>query len=447
MGFIDQISFAKFIGQPEYDYFVDGVNGSDSNDGSSSSPWETTEPLVEAIEALGENERISALIKSATYDSNSKLNFTTGAAEGAYALVHVEENTIFQGDTGVDASWLNFTGDSAWTLEIVGLGLWKGPNRARVTGYDAGSGNAFGAFPDNPNALCIVRNMLGDDCVDGFSLHGRGKMDLYGIGISNCSKAAIAHVYTEGQARAFDSDFTGRIGATGGIMLDTSSGTPSEYNQGCTFTPVTAGQGISLGDAIINDGVVGTLTTRVAIIQTNGSEINNSFLNAFIDGNVTIHLEGCYGKRSSRHRNGGAITGRGNHWRTGASGSVNALWDLSFNPSANGSPHSEINSIVSGYGSNTIGSGATATTAGQFLAGNPSLHHLCFFGNTAPIFDADLEAAAGFDTAIHDNITNVDPLIGPCNTTNKEDWAIADNSPLVGAGDNGETIGFTNDAS
>jgi hypothetical protein len=428
------------IGAPSYGFYVNSATGNDGNGGTAAAPWATLAPLRAAIDALPDSGTLTASVAGTFLDDHLRLG--AGVNAGVYAAVTIAAGTVFGATSGVDQSFTDCTG-GPWTLELVGLG--SGETRPKITGWNAGTGNGLGVTSDS-GATLIARNLISELNVDGVSIHGANAIcRVYNSTFRLNSKSAFAHVATGPSIfQAFNCSFEGAAGASIGIGAETTTASANSLYQDCTFTPNVAGQAVTFKQAHLVRCVVGTTTLWVATTggaapfgdASGATTIDDSFVNVVWDQNSPANMTGCYGIMNIRMRNL-AVSSTLDHCCFKGLAASDPFLYAGFD---SGSAATLIvrNSIISGYGNPAIGSGYTATYAGYFSASNSRIENNCLFGNTANL-DADLVALGS--PYIANNITT-DPLLGPRNTTAKTDWAIAANSPCVGAGSAGSDIGF-----
>lgn len=230
--------------------------GSDSNDGSVNSPWQTLAPLRTAVEALPNSGTLTAFVKQGTYtdqhldmwNTNTGLDVLIGFEPGG-SVIEWTNSAIETKPGQVNGVQLGDAPTSAF--EIYGNGL-------TVRGFDVGTGNAFGCY----NLAMIVRDVIAEDCVDGLTTHGAGTAEAYDSIFRDCNKAASDNVGSGG-IECYGCEFVGQAGATAGIMRmnDTTTG----YFEDCTFTPAAANQVMTPKDCEFVRGAIGTVTLVVDI--------------------------------------------------------------------------------------------------------------------------------------------------------------------------------------
>src|SRR5690606_3001095 len=96
-----------------------------------------------------------------------------------------------------------------------------------------------------------------------------------------------------------------------------------------------------------------------------------------------------------------------------------------------------IDSVLTGYGT-AVGHNFGATDAGYFETAGNTVTYCCLHGNSVNI-DADIEATTA---DVSTGVITTDPQIGSAGSYDKNDYAVAADSPCVGAGSDGADIGF-----
>lgn len=408
-----------------FDYYVDGIAGSDSNDGSSpEQAWETFSPLRSAVNNLTTGQIKTALIRATTY-TNDHLSLSNSVSPRAEVTITFEEGTALVWDS-VDNP--DYAVGASNTLKVTANG-----NGCTITGYLPNSGNGLAA---SQTAYLVAHDFVVDDCDDGVSSHLSSQVDVHGCVFRNCVKAAFAAVNTS-TFNAYGCTFEGRAGATLGIgaYKETAAGVLED----CIFTPSSAGQRLKLTEG----GAVtalrcrfGTLDTRLELVgDTAIATVTDSFLNAYVDGNQLFAFADCYGRLTTRQRSGGNISISHCVLVGGASGSTNSVLFRNFDGGQ--SDWNVIDSVFTGYGT-AVGSNFGATDAGYFESAGNTVTYCCLHGNSVNI-DGDIEATTADVTT---GVIMTDPQIGSADSFIKNDYAVAAGSPCVGAGSGGGDIGF-----
>jgi hypothetical protein len=417
---------AAWIPAGSFDYYVDGIAGSDANDGSSpETAWATFSPLRTAVLSLTTGQIRTAIVRAATY-TDQHLSLTNNASPRAEVTVTFEEGTAMVWESE-DAPG-NGVG-AGGTLKVTANG-----NGCTITGFSPESGNGLGAHGDD--AYLIAHDVIVDDADDGVSVHNSSRADVHDCVFRNCTKAAFVHV-NSAVFNAYGCTFEGRDGATLGIggYQNSSSGELVD----CIFIPASASQPLRLsqGGAVTATRCrLGTLDTRLELVSDNAvASVNDSFLNAHVDGNRNIAFEGCYGRLTTRQRSGGDISISHCVLVGGASGATDSVLYRNFDGGAG--DWNVIDSVLTGYGV-AVGHNFGATDAGYFETAGNTVTYCCLHGNSTNM-DADIEATSA---DVSTGVIAADPQIGPADSYDKDDYAVAAGSPCVGAGSDDGDIGF-----
>jgi hypothetical protein len=422
---VSRAQMAAWAPNGSFDYYVDGIAGSDGNDGSSpETAWATFSPLRTAVLNLTTGQVRTAIVRAATY-TDQHLSLTNNASPRAEVTITFEEGTAMVWESA------DFPGNgiaASGTLKVTANG-----NGCTITGYSPNSGNGLGA---NNTGYLVAHDFVVDDADDGVSAHSSSRVDAHDCVFRNCTKAAFANV-DSGVFNAYGCTFEGRAGATLGIgsYLNTSSGELVD----CILTPASAAQALRLsqGGAVTATRCrLGTLDTCVTLQSDNAvSTITDSFLNMNADGSVHVAFEGCYGRLTTRQRSGGNMSISHCVLVGGASGQTNSVLYRNFDGGQG--PWDVIDSVLKGYGV-AVGHNFGATDASYFETAGNSVTYCCLHGNSVNI-DADIEATTA---DVSTGVITTDPQIGPANSYVKNDYAVAAGSPCVGAGSAGSDIGF-----
>jgi hypothetical protein len=408
-----------------FDYYVDGIAGSDGNDGSApEQAWATFAPLRTAVFNLTTGQTRTAVIRATTH-TDQHLSLTNNASPRAEITITFEEGTALVWES--ESSPGNGVA-AGGTLKVTANG-----NGCTITGYSPNSGNGLGA---NNTGYLVAHDFVVDDADDGVSAHSSSRIDVHDCVFRNCSKAAFA-IVDSGIFNAYGCTFEGRLNATLSIgsYLNSSSGELED----CIFTPASQGQTLRLsqGGAVTATRCrFGTLDTHLTLVSDNAvSTITDSFLNMNLDGTVQAALEGCYGRLTTRQRSGGDISISHCVLVGGASGLANSVLFRNFNGGQD--DWNVIDSVLTGYGT-AVGHNFGATDAGYFETAGNTVTYCCLHGNSVNI-DADIVATSA---DVSTGVITTDPEIGPADSYVRNDYAVAAGSPCVGAGSDGGDIGF-----
>lgn len=408
-----------------FDWYVDGISGSDGNDGSSpEQAWATFSPLRTAVSNLTTGQSKTALIRATTY-TDDHLSLSNAASPRAEVTITFEEGTAMVWESAnAPANGIA----AANTLKVTANG-----NGCTMTGFSPSSGNGLGA---NNTGYLLAHDFVVDDADDGVSAHSSSQIDVHDCVFRNCAKAAFSAV-DSAVLNAYGCTFEGRVGATLGVgsYLNTSSGTMED----CIFTPASAGQALRLsqGGAVTATRCrFGTLATYLTLVSDIAvSTINDSFLNMNADGSVHVALEGCYGRLTTRQRSGGDISISHCVLVGGATGLTNSVLFRNFDGGQD--DWNVIDSVLTGYGT-AVGHNFGPTDAGYFETAGNTVTYCCLHGNSVNI-DADIVATTA---DVSTGVITTDPQIGSADSYVKNDYAVAAGSPCIGAGSDGGNMGF-----
>jgi hypothetical protein len=408
-----------------FDYYVDGIAGNDSNDGSSpEQAWATFAPLRTAVSGLTTGQTRTAIVRATTY-TDDHLSLTNSASPRAEITITFEEGTAMVWESAsAPGNGIGALG----TLKVTANG-----NGCTVTGYSPDSGNGLGA---HNSSYLIAHDFVVDDADDGVSAHSTSRVDAHDCVFRNCVKSAFVHVDSS-VFNAYGCTFEGRAGASLGIgqYLNSSSGELED----CIFTPAASDQVVRLSSGGTVTALrcrLGTLDKYVTLVSATAvATITDSFLNVNADGNVNAAFEGCYGRLTTRQRSGGDMSISHCVLVGGATGLTNSVLFRNFDGGQG--PWNVIDSVLTGYGT-AVGYAFGATDAGYFETAGNTVTYCCLHGNSVNI-DADIVATTA---DVSTGVITTDPQIGSADSYVKNDYAVAGGSPCVGAGSAGGDIGF-----
>lgn len=405
---------------PGYDYFVDAANGNDANDGqSSATPWASLETNLTA-DILVPGKKVRVHVMAGTYTDQAICIINATGKGGAILEVNFESGCVIDWTLGTDKSCVDVQGDQEWTLVLTG-------NGSTIQGFNFGTGNGLGS---RSGGLLIARDFFIDDCVDGISAHGSGRIYAYGCFVTGCSKSCFAHIETS-QTYHSGCTFEAASGATLGIGATVATG--EAYFTDCKLIPYASGGIVDLSGATVFRCQIGTLTARVDVNCGAAGTVTKSFVNVYVDGNKVISFTECFGLFSTRVRNGGTISVTNCVFSGPATGQTNTVFS-NFNP---GSGSKLVISDTIFAGAWTFMS-VDATNAGYLVAAESEFFNNILYPSLA--YDADLIAADSGGTVVVDTITD-NPLIGSADSYLMADYAYGTGSPAIGAGTTGN-IGF-----
>lgn len=411
--------------ESSFDYYINVATGSDENDGlTPATAWASLEPnLTSALLVAGQTRRVS--VAAGTYTDQAIAIINGGSVKPDAVLeVVFEPGCVVEWTLGTDKSATDIQASAGyeWSFIIQGNGLV-------ITGFNVGTGNGLGT---SSAGRMYAYDVVVTDCVDGVSAHGTSHIYAYDCDFSGCSKAAFAHIDTT-TTEHYRCTFTAAAGATLGVGATVS--TASAYFEDCVMAPDTSAQVIDLAGAVLSGCQLGTLSKSLTVNCGAIGAVTDSFINAYVDGDEDITFDRCYGKFSTRVRNGGAITVQNCVFSGPATGQSNTVFS-NFNP---GSASKLIIKDTIFDGAWTFMS-VDATNAGYLVAAASEFWNNILYPSL--VYDADLIAADTGGTVITGTVTQ-DPLIGAANTLNAVDYGYGPGSPAIGAGTDGGNIGFS----
>ena len=380
-----------------YDYYVDGVNGNDSNDGTSESQaWKTITKLRTFIDALGDGTSHTFLIKEGVYaGQHCYLNTARGTHE-----VYFEPKCILNWTSGVDGSGLG-SGSSDADITFYGNGV-------ELNDFDTGTGNAIGA---SGNSTVRAYDVVTNRCFDGFSLHNTSRGYVYRCKFNECGKYAFAHVNTS-EGYAFDCFFQPANTATAGVGV--------VPNNNSTFERCTI---LSSEDNVRNTVALGTYTncqigSDTHRIVLGGGVFTDCYVHAQAEGNGTSSFTRCYGKHTARLRNGGGLTYNKCVWVGRSTGSwTDAFLTTNYNPGSF-STVTVTDCIITGYATAVVF--ADNTRKDHWVTSGSTIDNTAFYNNTT---DFDTQATTEVGVSIT-NISLVEPVgIGSIDTLKMTDYS------------------------
>jgi len=407
-----------------YDYFI-APDGDDEADGlTEATAWASLEANI-SVDLLVAGQTRRVLVKTGTYTDQAIATINGGSTKpGAVLEVTFEPGCTVEWTLGTDKSATDIMASAGFEWDFILRG-----NGLTITGFNAGTGNGLGTSSAGRMHAYDVTVV---NCVDGISAHGTSRIYAYNCDFSGCSKAAFAHIDTS-VTRHYRCTFTAGTGATLGVGSITS--TADSYFEDCVFTPEDGASTdpIDLGGCTMHRCRLGNLTQALTVSSGVVGTVTDSFVNVYIDGDKKATFDRCYGKFSTRVRNGGEITVRNCVFSGAATGQSNTVFS-NFNP---GSSAKLVIKDTIFEGSWTFMS-VDATNAGYLVAAGSEFFNNILYPSLA--YDADLISADTEDAVIVGTITS-DPLIGAANTLLAADYAFGTGSPAIGAGTDGD-IGF-----
>ena len=412
-----------------YDYYVNSLTGDDGNDGTSTEEaWQTLSAITTSKIVDGETKTV--FVAAGDYDTaddyvllaTGATSLTDSTLSITFAPGCVMDGTNQPGNrNGVEQS-----GDSDWHLVIRGNGL-------TIQNYQVDGSGSPNGLGNRDSTTLTAYDVNCDANEDNFSCHDSANMNLYRCTGINGTKGEFNHV-ANCTVYAEDCEFIFSNSTINGAF---ESGVTIEMNR-CKILSAGDVERTWIGNnTTFNSCQIGSFTGRVEIVGDAGScEINDSFVNVRMQGNVTVALVECYGSIAVRMRNGGSITA------TRCVFDSEGLWDAmlfsDYNPGSMGT-FAVIDCVINNYDETAIGWFFNETYAGYFEDSGNTVTYCNFFGNGTNI-DADILAtSADVSTG---NITT-DPLLNdPAGSYLKSDWGYLTGSPCIGAGSTGGNIGF-----
>ncbi|KQX18435.1 MULTISPECIES: hypothetical protein [unclassified Sphingomonas] len=425
---------------PSYDYYVDGVNGSDSNDGTSlAQAWKSLKKIG-AISLPAAAVR-SVLVKAGTpYDTADdwveRSNTTAGGNVGAGSILDItfEPGCVMDGsvaNTSAAANAFEFASTDEATTRIFGNGL-----TIQHYNYDVGGASPNG-IGNRGKSIVRAYDVHVVDCVDGYSAHGNAKMFVDRVTASGCAKSAYGHV-ENAHFEARRSTFTAKAGAILGIGA-VASATSTAIVEDCILIPATSGQTLGVDGTVFTRCQIGTPSLGVTLTSGYGvgGTINQSFVNAYIDGHQKATLYQCYGKFSTRVRSGGAVHVTRSVISGPATGAPVA--SIIFSNFSGGSSKLIFNDNIVETATAAAFMDVNSTAAAALVSAASEIHNNVLSGSAA--FDADLITADSGNT-VRTGSFRADALIGAANTLDPDDYGYGPGSPAIGAATDGGNCGF-----
>lgn len=412
------------------DYYLDPVNGNDSNDGTTvGTAWATISRLNTYLAAAVNTLQTKTIVlKSGTYTGvGVLLNNHTVASQYTFEF---EENVT------VDTSQ-QVTAIAGITVQnsVSGFLATFNLRAAQFMGNGVGSANGIGT---TNNGRLLVNGLDADDNYavfngydDGISIHGTNDLPsdhiINGCEFTNSSKGA-GNIVNSASAIFNNCRFIGKTGASLGTFQDLSTAT-STLND-CVFENGAAAVGIA------NRCVFGTPSASVTIatrrnFNNDAIQLTDCFVNTSSDGPGRLNLLRCYGFYGGRIRfDSTHISSFRNCVLKPFTGTK--MWDGTFWTDANWDGGTNVieNCILLNASGRIVN--YTNTSQRDALNANWIVRNCNLFGS------ADVQSGL----TISSNNISTNPLIGAANTTIQSDWGYGTGSPCIGAGTSGGNIGF-----
>jgi hypothetical protein len=426
---VDSVGGVSSLGVDfEFDYFVDAISGDDTNNGmSATTPWATLSKINAITIPVDANVRIK-VAKGVYSDALDYIDLSTAQASGATLDLVFDRGCEMDGTSASGYNGFEAPGTSAWTVNIYGNGLWV---HAYKDATEALSPNGVGCRGNN---VMNVYDVFVTDCNDGFSAHDASTLRLYRCLGAKCLKGSFDNVGTS-KFEAYHCVFFGAVG-TSSLGLGGNFGTGVHYLEDCSLIPVVALKAYQPKNTTHVRCRVGSLSTVVQLSTGTaiGGVFTDCFVNCYSDGNHILEFNRCFGKLTTRVRPGGSYTVTNSVMIGPATGQLSfVLGNYDFSGS----------SIVTV--NNNIFSGnwifdyvSTATYSDYIFAVGSEIKNNIFNGGVAL---SETMLVSGGDS-ISGTITD-DPLIGSADSYKMTDYAFASSSPAIGAGSDGNDVGFS----
>lgn len=410
------------------DYYVDPVNGNDSNDGlSRQTAFQTISKLNTVISPL--TAQTTVVCVSGTYVGSG---FVIASVNDI--ILQCEENCVF--NTSSVGAGITVSSSGKLTAYLRG---------AEFIGTNTGSANGIGTTND---VVCKIYGEASNGTKahfhsydDGVSFHGT-TVDISKIVIDNCrfsnnTKSAFAHV-NNSSGLHYNCIFEGRSAATLGIGDDSSTQVSEFYD--CEFIPATAGQNCNVG--YVERCIVGSINLHVTL-NFNRPVGSVTAIDCFINANQDaprddgFTFNACYGFFSYRVRGASGpvstmtncifarrqyATIQNNNFSDGAFDAGDGNWL--------GGQMNFINTIIRDF---STAFRFTSTAQRDHMNSTWVVNNCSFFNNTT-----NFQAGISLGTSL----IFTDPLMAGMSTTAKSSWGFLSGSPCIGAGVGGTNIGF-----
>jgi hypothetical protein len=431
------IEVTDFTGLSLVPDFYIKPDGNDAADGLTlATAWATLSKIGAVPLPAGETRTVR--VAAGTYESANDYVLRTGATSGGVPQAGARLNLVYEPGCIFDGTAANVAVPGQNGHEFSGGGVeWFTVvfgNNVIVRNYSEPSGGSPNGFGNRDMHHLTVYLAHPDNCDDGFSCHGNGKMLLYDCIAKGAEKSPFLHV-ENAYVRAYRCEFYGRADSNMQVVGLSTTCDIDCYD--CKWIPGINGQTIALKGKYTRCQF-GTDAFRVTMgsnASADLTEIFDSYVHATVDGDRFVHLTRCYGKFSSRVRNGGDV--RTSNCVFAEQTTLGAMFYSNFNPGSSGVRKHNNNVFRTSSAPNFMG--VDPTNAVHLVNANAEYWHNCLAGSAA--FDSDLIAADSGNTVIVGNIT-ADPLIGDADTLDPDDYGYAPGSPCIGAGFGGSNIGF-----
>jgi hypothetical protein len=407
-----------------YDRYVDDVNGSDDNDGTSPAlAWASLNKLETLTPVAMATTRV--LVKSGTYDKAGDYFEIANNSATAWTLdVTCEPGTVWDGtacNAGGAQNPLFTNGSSDWRLNLHGNGL-------TIQNYDNETGGSPNGIGWGGNCFVYSSDVVITNCVDGISNHDNGPGLMVNIVVTACSKYALAQTGT-GHTDFHGCSFTGEDGASGGVAVVNSDASAEFFDT--KFIPVGTARNLFLSNSNLVRCQLGTETDDVIVapVAVGTCVIRKSYVHVETQQLYGVSMEECFGRFSMRLRDSGTPDIQHCIF-TGPAESQSYVFYANTGTAFAAFTFSN-NILVGNYTFDNLGSRYNLLEADNVLANNLLYGGVAYSGNLT-----------GSNATISGTVTGQDPLIGSADTYLMSDWAFGAGSPAIGAANDDGDIGF-----
>lgn len=415
-----------------YDFYV-ATNGSDANPGTEAQPYATLAPISTYMNSDSRSgQTIWVKIKPGTYETNYNLIRTYTTPPKLY--LDFDSGCVIQKGSQVDESCLQALGN----IEMYVISRGTGENRLIVRDFTTGTGNAYGY---HSTAKLYLWNVIADNCVDGWTGHNTGYSEAIDSEFRNNNKGACVNADTP-TGLAARCRFLDAVTPPSSRVLTNVTG--FQFFD-CDIVPGASGRSFDSAGATFTRCFIGTPTTSINAgsfaATASAGVFTDCYLHITGDSPVGGSFTRCYGRVALRIRHPLAsarcVIDRCCFVDSAiGAGSDSLIFANTYStPAFDGIPYTIRNSVLRGY-TTAIGGGTWNAAQVTNWNANSLIQNNNLFGNTTNV----LAGIAGTSSGA---ITTDPQLVGTFNTTNQADYAVAANSPCVGAGVGGVNIGFT----
>jgi hypothetical protein len=409
---------------PRYDYYIDAVNGSDSNDGMSlASAWASLNKMETLTPVPTATTRV--LVKSGTYDGvGDYFEVSNNSAAGWTLDVTFEAGCVMDGTACNSSAAQNpifGNGTASWRLNLHGSGL-------TIQNYDNNTGGSPNGIGWGGNCFVYGSEVVITNCVDGISNHDNGPGLMVNIVVTACSKYALAQTGT-GHTDFHGCSFTGEDGASGGVAVVNADASAEFFDT--KFIPVGTARNLFLSNSNLVRCQLGTETDDVIVapVAVGTCVIRKSYVHVETQQLFGVAMYECFGRFSMRLRDSGTPDIQHCVF-TGPAESQGAV--LYANTGSAFAAFVFSNNILAGsFTFDSLGSRYNLLEADNELENNLLFGGVAYSGNLT-----------GSAATIAGTVTGQDPLIGAADSYLMSDWAFGAGSPAIGAANDDGDIGF-----